>query len=128
MTQTADFVLSALEFDVLTEHLELTRVPLVLRVPSPGRTHQERAELVGGVWRQLAEDAPELIAKYEAAGMRFSGIAVDPDPVALRGLIDLVERRKLRVHVQETFPFEHVVDAHRLLDSGHLQGKLVLPL
>lgn len=46
--------LSALEFDVLTEHLELTRVPLVLRVPSPGRTHQERAELVEGVWRQLA--------------------------------------------------------------------------
>jgi NADPH:quinone reductase-like Zn-dependent oxidoreductase len=28
--------------------------------------------------------------------------------------------------VQETFPFERVADAHRLLDAGHLQGKLVL--
>jgi hypothetical protein len=28
--------------------------------------------------------------------------------------------------VQQTFPFERVADAHRLLDEGHLQGKLVL--
>lgn len=27
--------------------------------------------------------------------------------------------------MQETFPFERVADAHRLLDGGHLQGKLV---
>jgi len=73
-----------------------------------------------------AEDDPELIAAYEAAGMRFSGIAVDPDPVALRGLVELVEEGRLRVHVQETFPLERVADAHRLLDGGHLQGKLVL--
>lgn len=55
-------------------------------------------------------------------GMRFSGIAVHPDPVALRGL---VERGQLRVHVQEVFPFERVADAHRRLDAGHLRGKLV---
>ncbi len=58
--------------------------------------------------------------------MRFSGIAVDPDPVALRGLVDLVERGELRVHVQEVFPFDRIADAHRLLDAGHLRGKLVL--
>ena len=74
----------------------------------------------------VAEEDAKLIARYEAAGMRFSGIAVDPDPVALRGLVELVERGLLRVHVQETFPFERVADAHRLLDAGHLQGKLVL--
>jgi NADPH:quinone reductase-like Zn-dependent oxidoreductase len=73
-----------------------------------------------------AEDDVDLIAAFERAGMRFSGVAVDPDPVALRGLVDLVERGKLRVHVQETIPFDRVVDAHRLLDAGHLQGKLVL--
>ncbi len=73
-----------------------------------------------------AEEDAELIAKFEAAGMRFSGIAVDPDPVALRGLVELVEQGRLRVHVQQTFPFERVADAHRLLDGGHLQGKLTL--
>ncbi|MER7078355.1 NADPH:quinone reductase [Saccharopolyspora kobensis] len=74
----------------------------------------------------VADEDTELIAEYEAAGMRFSGIGVDPDPVALRGLADLAEQGRLRVHVQETFPFERVADAHRLLDDGHLQGKLVL--
>ncbi|KUF18745.1 NADP-dependent oxidoreductase [Streptomyces silvensis] len=74
----------------------------------------------------VAEDDPVLVARYEAAGMRFSGIAVDPDPVALRGLVALVEQGRLRVHVQKTFLFERVADAHRLLDGGHLRGKLVL--
>ena len=73
-----------------------------------------------------SEEDTELAAAYEAAGKRFSGIAVDPDPVALRGLIELVEQGKLRVHVQQTFPFERITDAHRQLDTGHLQGKLVL--
>lgn len=74
----------------------------------------------------VAEEDATLVARYEAAGMRFSGIAVDPDPVALRGLVGLVEEGRLRVHVQETFPFERVAAAHRLLDRGHLQGKIVL--
>jgi NADPH:quinone reductase-like Zn-dependent oxidoreductase len=51
---------------------------------------------------------------------------VDPDPVALRSLVALVEAGKLRVHVQETFPFERIADAHRLMEAGHLQGKVVL--
>lgn len=74
----------------------------------------------------VVEEDAKLAAEYEAAGMRFSGIAVDPDPVALRGLVGLVEQGRLRVQVQETFPFERVADAHRLLDGGHLQGKIVL--
>jgi NADPH:quinone reductase-like Zn-dependent oxidoreductase len=74
----------------------------------------------------VADEDAELIATFEAAGLRFSGVAVDPDPAAMRGLVDLVEQSRLRVHVQETFPFERVTDAHRLLDEGHLAGKLVL--
>jgi NADPH:quinone reductase-like Zn-dependent oxidoreductase len=73
-----------------------------------------------------AESDADLAAQYERAGLRFSGIAVDPDLVALQGLVDLVERGQLRIHVQKTFPFDRVVDAHRRLDAGHLQGKLVL--
>jgi hypothetical protein len=46
--------LSALEFDVLTEHLGFDNPPLVLKVPSPGKTYTERAELVGRVWDALA--------------------------------------------------------------------------
>ncbi|MEU6133234.1 ESX secretion-associated protein EspG [Saccharopolyspora sp. NPDC047091] len=45
--------LSALEFDVLAEHLGLDTLPLVLRVPSPGRTWSERAELADSAWRSM---------------------------------------------------------------------------
>lgn len=47
--------ISALEFDVLWEHLRLCEMPLVLRVPSPGRTNAERGQLVGEVWQALEQ-------------------------------------------------------------------------
>ena len=45
--------ISALEFDVLWEHLRLETMPLVLKVPSPGKTHGERADLERRVWADL---------------------------------------------------------------------------
>lgn len=45
--------ITALEFDVLWEHLALDAMPLVLRVPSPGRTDAERARYVRHAWDSL---------------------------------------------------------------------------
>jgi hypothetical protein len=45
--------ISALEFDVLWEHLGLEDMPVVLRVDSPGGTHSERDRLVQAAWRSL---------------------------------------------------------------------------
>lgn len=47
--------ISVLEFDVLWEHLRLGEMPLVLKVPSPGRTHAERDQLVAQAWQSLEE-------------------------------------------------------------------------
>lgn len=38
---------------MLTEHLGIETAPVVLRVPSPGRTHADRARLVAAAWRGL---------------------------------------------------------------------------
>ncbi|WP_236795547.1 NADP-dependent oxidoreductase [Amycolatopsis sp. GM8] len=111
-----DFAEVVRDVDVVLDTLGGDSVERSLGVLRPG----------GHLVTAVAEEDSALAAKFEAAGLRFSGIAVDPDPVALRGLVELVEQGKLRVHVQETFPFERVADAHRLLDGGHLQGKLVL--
>ncbi|MCO5999724.1 NADP-dependent oxidoreductase [Actinoallomurus rhizosphaericola] len=113
-----DFTEVAGDVDVVLDTIGGDTVERSLNVLRPG----------GHLVTAVAESDAELAAKYEAAGMRFSGIVVEPDPVGLRGLVDLVEQGRLRVHVQETFPFERVADAHRLLDGGHLQGKLVLTL
>jgi hypothetical protein len=45
--------ISALEFDVLWEHLQLGSMPLVVKVPSPGKTYEERATLEQQAWSDL---------------------------------------------------------------------------
>ncbi|MEU2421137.1 NADP-dependent oxidoreductase [Streptomyces sp. NPDC007851] len=111
-----DFAKAVRDVDLVLDTIGGDTVERSLDVLRPG----------GHLVTAVAEEDTELIAAYEAAGMRFSGIAVGPDPVALRALVDLVEQGRLRVHVQQTFPFERVTEAHRLLDDGHLTGKLVL--
>jgi hypothetical protein len=69
--------ITALEFDVLWEHLALDAMPLVLRVPSPGRTDAERAKFVNHAWDSLAR--------------RGLGRQVDLDPRLAR-LISLLRR------------------------------------
>ncbi|WP_335983031.1 NADP-dependent oxidoreductase [Streptomyces sp. CA2R106] len=113
-----DFTRAVRDVDVVLDTIGGDTAERSLAVLRPG----------GHLVTAVAEDDPGLAARYEAAGMRFSGVAVDPDPVGLRGLVALVEQGRLRVHVQETFPFARVADAHRLLDGGHLRGKLVLTL
>ncbi len=75
--ETDPVELSALEFDVLWEHHGLDQMPLVLKVPSPGRTDEERERIVGGVWDGLAR--------------RGLGTPDDPDP-RLAHLLPLLRR------------------------------------
>lgn len=113
---TVDFAETVRDVDVVLDTLGGDTVERSLGVLRTG----------GHLVTAVPTEDSELVARFEAAGMRFSSIAVDPDPVALRRLVELVDEGKLRVHVQETFPFDRIVDAHRLLDGGHLQGKLVI--
>jgi hypothetical protein len=52
---TEPIVLSALEFDVVWEHLRLGQLPLVVKVPSPGKTLEERALLEERAWASLED-------------------------------------------------------------------------
>ncbi|WP_020502200.1 NADP-dependent oxidoreductase [Sciscionella marina] len=114
--QRVDFTETVRDIDLVLDTLGGDTTGRSLAVLRPG----------GHLVTAVADEDAELAARFEAADMRFSGIAVDPDPFALRGLAELAEQGRLRVHVQETFPFERVAEAHRLLDDGHLKGKLVL--
>jgi hypothetical protein len=71
--------ISALEFDVLWEHHHgfAVPMPLVLKVPSPGRSDRERSRLVRGAWFGLAQ--------------RGLGTPADPHP-GLTHLLTLLRR------------------------------------
>jgi NADPH:quinone reductase-like Zn-dependent oxidoreductase len=67
-----------------------------------------------------------LRAKTEAAGLRFSGIAVEPDDPGLDALTRLADEGRLRPYVTQTFPLRDAAKAHELVEAGGLQGKVVL--
>ena len=46
----------------------------------------------------------------------------------LRRCGDLIDRGDLRIHVTRTFPLEQAAEAHRLIEQGHVTGKLALTL
>lgn len=46
----------------------------------------------------------------------------------LRRCGEWIERGELRIQVSRTFPLEQAADAHRLIEEGHTQGKLVLTM
>ncbi|MEU7482058.1 NADP-dependent oxidoreductase [Lentzea sp. NPDC042327] len=49
-----------------------------------------------------------------------------PNAEQTQWLVDLVAAGALEVEVQRTFPLAEAVAAHRLLDGGHVRGKVVL--
>jgi NADPH:quinone reductase-like Zn-dependent oxidoreductase len=51
---------------------------------------------------------------------------VEPDQVALESLADLVDDGRLRVHLERSFTFDDIAEAHRFVEDGHMTGKVVL--
>lgn len=60
------------------------------------------------------------------AGLQVRPIRCRADGEALGRLSRWAEQGDLTVTVQETFPLPRVVEAHRLLEAGHVRGKLVI--
>lgn len=68
----------------------------------------------------------ELAAQVEAAGRHFAGISVEPDYASLEAIAALVDGGSIRPHVSATFPLTDAAKAHEVVESGRVQGKVVL--
>jgi NADPH:quinone reductase-like Zn-dependent oxidoreductase len=83
----------------------------------------------GGVLVSILEHGdPELAARVTAAGRRFAGVSVEPDYASLEAIAALVDEGRIRPYVEETLPLAEVAKAHALIETGRVQGKLVLTL
>ena len=60
------------------------------------------------------------------ANLTFHGVLVAEDGERMRTLARLLSAGTVRPVVAEVFPLERVADAHRLLETGHSGGKVVL--
>lgn len=104
------------------------------------------AELVGGDGRvdvvvdnagglafdqslQLVRDRARMTSIVDGPRALENGVVntwARPNAEQTQWLVDLVADGRLRVEVQQTFPLEEAVKAHRLLEGGHVRGKVVL--
>lgn len=90
-------------------------------------------DLVGG---EALEDAPRqvkdvarvvsIIDAQTVKGLGGKYVFVRPEREHLDALAALAEEGTLKVDVSEVFPLERIADAHRLSESGHTRGKIVV--
>jgi NADPH:quinone reductase-like Zn-dependent oxidoreductase len=78
----------------------------------------------GGVIVSLLRHADEddLAARITSAGRRFAPVLVRPDAAGLEALAALVSEGKLRVHVERTFGFGELAQAHHRMEGSAGRG------
>jgi len=104
------------------------------------------AELVGGDGKvdavvdfaggQALQDSPGLVREVSrhgsvldaqtALGQGGQYVFVRPDSQQLAWLADLAARDALRIELARDLPLDEAAAAHRLLEDGHVRGKVVL--
>jgi NADPH:quinone reductase-like Zn-dependent oxidoreductase len=92
---------------------------------------ETRAELDairdGGLLVAIASGASdEARAEADRRAIRVAELLVEPDGRALGEIAALVDGGRLKVSLERTFPLEEAGQAHELLESGGVRGKIVL--
>ncbi|MQA15879.1 MAG: zinc-binding dehydrogenase [Pseudonocardiaceae bacterium] len=93
------------------------------------------ADFIGGsalkVSPSLVRDPARHVSVLDPATVLDQGgqyVFVRPDSEQLGWLAERVAAGRIAVEVARTFPLEQAADAHRMLEQGHVRGKLVLHL
>lgn len=93
------------------------------------------ADFIGGTALKaspsLLRDPARHVSVTDAATVLDQGgryVFVRPDAEQLGWLAERAATGRIVVEVAQTFPLEQAADAHRLLEQGHVRGKLVLTM
>jgi len=81
----------------------------------------------GGVLVTLPTISAESIARAAQQQAKTAlGFTVYPDPKQLQYLLQHVADKQLKIEISEVFQLENIVDAHHLLQNGHVRGKIII--
>ena len=69
---------------------------------------------------------PTLMNEAAAVNIRATGYKVSADARTLDRITQLIDDGTVRVHVDRVFDLAEGAEAHRLLETGHTRGKIVL--
>lgn len=83
----------------------------------------------GGIMVSLPsmyKDDPAVLAKAKEKNVQVIWMSVRPSGARMEQIASLMEDEQLIVKVAAVFPLKEVAKAHELLESHHVQGKVVL--
>jgi NADPH:quinone reductase-like Zn-dependent oxidoreductase len=82
----------------------------------------------GGLLISLLPFAPEVAAEANGLGVSAELMLVEYDHAGMTAIADLVTEGKLRPVIAGVFPFADAAEAHKLGETRHVAGKLVLTM
>ncbi len=117
---TTDFAAAGAVYDIVFETVNKTSVKTGLSAVKPGGTlilgSAMLAETMQGAWAGLTSGKKVI-----------TGMAADKQ-VRLDKLQGLLQSGAIQPAIDKVFPFEEIVEAHRLVDSGRKRGNVVLKM
>lgn len=72
------------------------------------------------------KDDPKAIALAEEKGVELIWFMMQPEKNTLQEISDLLRDEKLRVEVQRVLPIQDIAEAHRLIESHGVRGKVIV--
>jgi NADPH:quinone reductase-like Zn-dependent oxidoreductase len=92
-----------------------------------GEVQERSAEVLApGRGRLCSIIVPPDEKALRARGLRGHYVFVRPDAAGLRVLAAMADSGHLRVHLSEVFALEEAARAQKVLEGGHVRGKIVL--
>jgi NADPH:quinone reductase-like Zn-dependent oxidoreductase len=88
--------------------------------------HALAAVRPGGVLISLVGASDELRAAADAAGVRLATTSVRTERAWLDQITQLAASKALVPEIAQIFDLTDAAQAHRLFETGHVQGKVVL--
>lgn len=70
--------------------------------------------------------AEHICEKAQLLGFEATGMIVDPNPQQLDALLYMVSVGLLKTEIQDVYPMDKVVEAHKQIETGHTRGKILL--
>lgn len=78
----------------------------------------------GGILVSLL--GPPDQAELDRHGIRGSALGVEPNSAELADIANLIDQKKIKVTVSQTYPLAEAAKAEEQADTGHTRGKIVL--
>jgi NADPH:quinone reductase len=118
--------------DYTTQTFETAIAPVDVIIDGMGGENTLRSlELLkpGGVLVSLPsmyKDDAKVLAKAKEKAVTVKWMSVHPDGETMDHVANLMAEGKVNVKVDATFPLKEIAQAHQLLESHHVSGKIVL--